>query len=304
MSDLNKDVAQDAAKLVWGEKGNQQEYVLDKAGATSIGREKGREITLADQKVSKLHAIVAWSEKGFTITDQGSSNGTIINGKEIQAPTILNDGDKILIGSTTLKYIGFDIAQVEELKTRIFQRSSADAAAKEAGKSKDEVEEMETRVFESTPPKAPSKKEDVAESVPGKETGKGLNEITGVVDGLSGLIEQVNATREMAERLRDEQEKSKTRMVSTVSNLNSIAAELEKIVVQTLELDTQIQESEFIKLLSELSKKPSDVNLLVQLAGHAELLGNLAKSISAHATGLDKIKRSLKNELADFTGAS
>ena len=296
MSNSNEGVDQGNARLVWDEKGEKKEHFLDKTAETSIGRDK-QTITLPDQKVSKLHAIVAWDENEFVIKDQKSSNGTFVNGTKIKQPTKLQDGDRISIGSTTFNFIGARLAQVENLATKIFSRSPEQAAAIESEKPADAIEHVETRIFEKIAPE----KEERVEPEPQKETGEGIKEITGVVDGLSGLIDQVNVTREIIEKLRSEQEKSKARVVSTVSNLQSIAKELETIVDQAVELNSQVQESDFIKLLAELSKKSSDVNLLVQLAGHAELISELAKLISAHATKLDELRQSLRDELADFT---
>jgi len=294
MSESNKDVTQGVAKLVWDEKGEKKEFILDKAIEISIGRDKSRDITLSDQKVSKLHAVVFWNENRFTITDQNSSNGTFVNGTKIRAPTDLQGDDKIAIGSTTFNLVSAGTAQVENLKTRIFPQVSGEATAGKIEKPKDAVEHLVTGIFEDTFPKK-------VESTPSKETGGGLKEISDVVDGLSGLIDQVNATRETVEKLRDGQEKAKARVVSTVSKLNSVATELEKVVKQSVELNNQVKDSEFIKLLAELSKKSSDVNLLVELAGHAALISDLAKLISTQATKLDELRQSLSDELANFT---
>lgn len=293
MSESNKDVAQDIAKLVWEEKGEKKEFILDKATKVSIGRDKSQDITLPDQKVSKLHTIVSWNENRFVVTDQKSSNGTFVNGTQIKNPTDLKGGDKITIGAITFSFVAASTAQVAELKTRIFPRVSDEAEAGKPQMPKDALEHMETGIFEEVPPKK-------VEPAPSKAMGEGLKEISDIVDGLSGLIEQVNVTRETIEKLRDEQEKTKVRMVSTVSKLDSVAKELEKVVKQSVELNNQVKDSEFIKLLAELSKKSSDVNLLVELAGHAELISDLAKLISTQATKLDELRQLLNNELANF----
>lgn len=315
MSDKNAVV-----KLIWDDKGEKKEIILDQNIAVSIGRDKIRDIQLVDRQVSKLHAVVAWDKDNFTITDQKSSNGTFVNGKEINKPTTLKEGDRVLIGSTTLKFVSMSLSQVENVKTKIFERPTGNVALQETSKPKGDIEYMETKVFEQETPsagkkpeapspqvkkeesfnKAPILKDDKVEAVP-KEMGDGLKEISILVEGLSGLVEQLNTTRDTAQKLRDAQEKSKGRVVSTVSKLISVTADLEKIAGQAVQLDQQIRESGFLKLLSELSEKSSDVNLLVKLAEHSELIINLVKAISVQARELDKVKQSLTAGLADYT---
>lgn len=50
--------------------------------------------------VGRKHAILAYDGKGFTITDNGSSNGTRVNNKKLTAgvPETLRDGDEITLG--------------------------------------------------------------------------------------------------------------------------------------------------------------------------------------------------------------
>ena len=315
MSDSSEGVAQGNARLVWDEKGEKREYLLEKTVEISIGRDK-QVITLPDQKVSKLHAIVVWEKTDYVITDQKSSNGTYVNGTRIKQPTKLQDGDKISIGSTTFNFVGARLAKVENLATKIFSRPVEQAPVTETevietGKPADSIEHVETRIFEkATPEKVEERvvekeevegKEEKVEALPQKEMGEGLKEISGVVEGLSSLIDQVNAARENIEKLRSEQEKLNARLVTSVSHLQSTAKKLETIIGQSVELNQKVQDSEFITLLAELSKKSTDVNLLVQLAEHAGLISDLAKLLSTHATKLDEIKQSLQDELADFT---
>lgn len=51
-----------------------------------IGRVKGagNNVCVKDPSVSQKHAEVAWSGAAWQLTDLGSSNGTFVNGKELQ----------------------------------------------------------------------------------------------------------------------------------------------------------------------------------------------------------------------------
>src|SRR5207247_2501504 len=55
------------------------------AGSGSIGREPARDVALtADTMVSRRHAEIAPEGDGFVLRDEGSSNGTFVNGQRIQ----------------------------------------------------------------------------------------------------------------------------------------------------------------------------------------------------------------------------
>ena len=71
-----------------------------------LGREAGNEIRLADRRVSRHHAILKRVGPGYLITDQGSSNGTYVNGVRISQPTPLHSGDTITIGDTQFTVLG------------------------------------------------------------------------------------------------------------------------------------------------------------------------------------------------------
>jgi hypothetical protein len=72
--------------------------------AISIGRSSDRGIVVDDTRVSRTHAIVARGRSGWTVTDDGSSNGTTLNGRLLtpKASTNLSAGDRIGIGPVEL----------------------------------------------------------------------------------------------------------------------------------------------------------------------------------------------------------
>src|SRR5262249_20921237 len=68
-----------------------------------IGREPGCELVLegkASDLVSRRHARIELQPSGATITDLGSSNGTLLNGQLLEAPQPLRVGDRIQMGFT------------------------------------------------------------------------------------------------------------------------------------------------------------------------------------------------------------
>jgi hypothetical protein len=73
-------------------------------GEIRLGREKTNAIVVADQKVSRYHAGLVPIDNTFILTDQGSANGTYINGVLIAQPTRLQDNDRITVGDTVFLF--------------------------------------------------------------------------------------------------------------------------------------------------------------------------------------------------------
>ena len=72
---------------------------------TTLGRENS-DLTIEDPEVSRRHAVLRPSPDGIEIEDQGSTNGTFVNGNRIKEATKLSPGDTVRIGKTTLEVEG------------------------------------------------------------------------------------------------------------------------------------------------------------------------------------------------------
>ena len=68
-----------------------------------LGRKTTNDFVLEDDSVSRIHAYISYERHRHIIYDAGSLNGTFVNKKPISSCE-LKDGDKILIGNTTLTY--------------------------------------------------------------------------------------------------------------------------------------------------------------------------------------------------------
>jgi pSer/pThr/pTyr-binding forkhead associated (FHA) protein len=73
-------------------------------GGWSIGRESGVDILIDDFKVSRRHAVLELAAGQATLTDDGSTNGTWLNGVRICGTEELRDGDRIRLGSVELRF--------------------------------------------------------------------------------------------------------------------------------------------------------------------------------------------------------
>jgi pSer/pThr/pTyr-binding forkhead associated (FHA) protein len=79
----------------------------------SLGRTDENNVVIMDPGVSRRHARVSGAEGVFTIEDQGSSNGTRLNGERLATPEVLRDGDYLQIGETTILFSLLDVAHAE-----------------------------------------------------------------------------------------------------------------------------------------------------------------------------------------------
>jgi len=71
-------------------------------GEVSIGRHDKNQIVLVSGNVSKKHCVLVVSDEKVKLHDQGSSNGTFVNGK-LSAEKTIRPGDKISIGEYVLE---------------------------------------------------------------------------------------------------------------------------------------------------------------------------------------------------------
>jgi hypothetical protein len=71
---------------------------------TIVGRGVQADVRLDDDgKVSRRHACILYVGNEFRVRDQGSGNGTLLNGSRV-IEYALRHGDKILIGDTLLQF--------------------------------------------------------------------------------------------------------------------------------------------------------------------------------------------------------
>ncbi|MBS1786816.1 MAG: SpoIIE family protein phosphatase [Acidobacteria bacterium] len=71
---------------------------------TTIGRSARNDLCVEDPFASRLHAEIRRRGDSFWISDLGSANGTLINGKRLTTQLQLSDRDLIRIGETEIEY--------------------------------------------------------------------------------------------------------------------------------------------------------------------------------------------------------
>src|ERR1700723_694156 len=85
-----------------------------------IGRVNDADLLLLDEKISRKHAKISTHGGRVMIEDLASRNGTFVNGGKISGAMELQEGDKIMLGSSTM-----ELASVADLKPRVPQPSVA-----------------------------------------------------------------------------------------------------------------------------------------------------------------------------------
>jgi hypothetical protein len=71
---------------------------------TRLGRTADNDIVLRDPQASRYHAVITLSGNEYVIADQGSANGTLVNGVRIQQPYALRQGDVVSIGGERMRF--------------------------------------------------------------------------------------------------------------------------------------------------------------------------------------------------------
>lgn len=79
-------------------------FVLDKS-PTRVGRGADSQIVLEGDSVSRRHAHLERRAGAWYVVDDGSTNGTYVNEEQIAREQLLNNGDRIKVGPSILKFL-------------------------------------------------------------------------------------------------------------------------------------------------------------------------------------------------------
>ena len=96
-------------------------YLLDPSGqehglespVTRMGRAVENEIVILDKRSSREHAIIRREGRKLILEDQGSTNGTYLNGERLLNPIQLRDGDQVRVGDILFTFYDPEGTSVE-----------------------------------------------------------------------------------------------------------------------------------------------------------------------------------------------
>lgn len=99
-------------------------------GDVTVGRDRGCDLHIPDEKVSRKHARIFWSDDEVMIRDLESSNGTLVGSTRVYDAHPLRDGDKITVGgSVTLKFAFQDRVE-QSFQEQMYEASLRDGLTK------------------------------------------------------------------------------------------------------------------------------------------------------------------------------
>ncbi len=78
-----------------------KKFPLDQSN--TIGRAITNDIPLNDTFLSSEHALLEWDGSSWIVEDLGSTNGSWVNGRELDQPMPVNYGDIIQVGHVEMK---------------------------------------------------------------------------------------------------------------------------------------------------------------------------------------------------------
>jgi predicted component of type VI protein secretion system len=85
-----------------------------------IGRDELCNLVIPDRQVSRQHSSITLEGDGYILRDLGSKNGTYLNGRELDKPHALQDGDEIQIAyCCKLAFVGAEATAPVVLEEKV-----------------------------------------------------------------------------------------------------------------------------------------------------------------------------------------
>ncbi|HLA44147.1 MAG TPA: FHA domain-containing protein, partial [Aggregatilineales bacterium] len=88
-------------RLIWEDPNSGEKMDRTFSLPISIGRDVSNKVVLAETSVSRFHAQIDIENGQVILKDLQSSNGTVLNGQNINDRTGLSEGDELRVGNTT-----------------------------------------------------------------------------------------------------------------------------------------------------------------------------------------------------------
>jgi pSer/pThr/pTyr-binding forkhead associated (FHA) protein len=102
------------------------EFPLAEGEEVVVGRSSDLDMVLVEEMVSRKHAVFRLQGGVLTVEDQGSTNGTFVNGERIEKAT-LHEGDRVLIGTSILRVVGSDATAAGDARRSLLDNATQKA---------------------------------------------------------------------------------------------------------------------------------------------------------------------------------
>ena len=91
-------------------------------GTMTIGRSSQADITIEDDRISRIHCIIEWMGDTIRIDDQGSTNGIFVDSKAVNH-AILSNGVPIQLGHSIMKIEYKNEAEIKSEENLLYKAS-------------------------------------------------------------------------------------------------------------------------------------------------------------------------------------
>jgi diguanylate cyclase (GGDEF)-like protein len=99
---------------------------LSHTKANTIGRAEECTVALADARLSRVHAQIHFASGAWILSDEGSTNGTFVNGARVEKYSAIEDGARILLGGSVSLRFAFMTEEEERALGRVYDAAMRD----------------------------------------------------------------------------------------------------------------------------------------------------------------------------------
>lgn len=110
--------------LVTNLAGGKTKILLQPQGVWSIGRDRQLAISIPDPHLSRYHAVIQYiPNRGFSLVDLRSTNGSFLNGEPVYGRMRLKDGDRIRLSNLAFSFfISQDTQALDKVPSAILNK--------------------------------------------------------------------------------------------------------------------------------------------------------------------------------------
>jgi len=310
-------------------------YGLEKA-VTTLGRAPENDIVLADEDkvISRYHATVRYTDGNYTLIDNGSSNGTSVNGQRLdkQSPRMFQDGDHVTIGDYELVY--YAPLSVSSEATMIGLSPAPSFATASFGDQQEELDEGGTANWnweenslspgnaqqDAVPEQAAEPVPELPPSLPAlapvgstpATSGVNVQRFThpvhplpdsaALLNAVSALNKQVVALQEQLSQAHDATQSHQAEVAETAQHLqdgmHQISTQVDRLITEGNQSRDAVRWEQLLLLVEDVIRNPRDIDTVRAFAERA----NDVHMILQHYEGLLQALAQYNSQLRMLSG--
>ena len=304
-----------------------KEYLLEKD--TSIGRAPENDIVLLDEEkvISRYHANIRYESGSYSLSDNGSSNGTYVNGQQLEknSPRMLQDGDRVSIGDYELVFyapasVSDEATLHGSLSDLNFETVEAQDRQKEhEGVPTSDLQDDPEEVVEQPPPPpetiTPSPEPTEAEPAPLQSPATGISfrrfanlsrslpDIGALKDAAAALDGQVASLQQQLDAAREANSKHENEILETTNQLRTemrnISAGMNKAIVALSNSRAEVGLDNLVQLVHEVMSNPRDIDNARMFAGRAADVNKIIRRFEDAFQALYECNNQLRNVIGE-----